>query len=53
LVVEPLARGVTPWWGDWTRTFAIGGWADEWKFDVPLPRASPPSTKAPASAARP
>lgn len=38
LIVEPLARGVTPWWDDWARVFvAAGGRADEWKFDVPLP----------------
>jgi hypothetical protein len=38
LVIEPLARGVTPWWDDWVRAFAAaGGRADEWKFDVPLP----------------
>lgn len=38
LVIEPLARGVTPWWDDWTQAFAAaGGRADEWKFDVELP----------------
>jgi SAM-dependent methyltransferase len=38
LIVEPLARGVTPWWPDWTAAFtATGGRADEWKFDVALP----------------
>jgi SAM-dependent methyltransferase len=38
LIVEPLARGVTPWWPDWTSAFtAAGGRADEWKFDVALP----------------
>jgi hypothetical protein len=38
LVIEPLARGVTPWWDDWAEAFAAaGGRADEWKFEVPLP----------------
>jgi hypothetical protein len=38
LVIEPLARGVTPWWDDWAEAFsAAGGRADEWKFDVALP----------------
>jgi len=38
LIVEPLARGVTPWWPDWTAAFAAaGGRADEWKFNVALP----------------
>ena len=38
LVIEPLARGVTPWWDEWAEAFgAAGGRADEWKFDVALP----------------
>jgi hypothetical protein len=40
LIVEPLARGVTPWWPEWTNGFlAAGGRADEWKFDVALPNS--------------
>jgi hypothetical protein len=35
LVLEPLARGATPWWNGWAdRIHAAGGRADEWKFDV-------------------
>jgi hypothetical protein len=38
LIIEPLARGVTPWWDEWADAVtAAGGRADEWKFDVPLP----------------
>ncbi len=38
LVVEPLARGVTPWWSEWQRAIeAAGGRADEWRFVEPLP----------------
>jgi len=40
LVVEPIARSAVPWWDDWAAAFAaIGGRADEWKFDVDLPPA--------------
>lgn len=38
LVIEPLAKGVTPWWPEWTGAFErIGGRADEWKFPPDLP----------------
>lgn len=38
LVVEPLARGVAPWWDGWAKAFlAAGGRADEWRFSLPLP----------------
>jgi hypothetical protein len=38
LVVEPLARRVSPWWDEWTRAFrAEGGRQDEWRFPSPLP----------------
>jgi SAM-dependent methyltransferase len=38
LIVEPLARGVAPWWGAWRNAFeAAGGRADEWRFRVELP----------------
>ena len=38
LVIEPLAKGVTPWWPEWTAAFGtIGGRADEWKFTPDLP----------------
>lgn len=33
LVVEPIARRVSPWWTDWTAAFADGGGRqDEWRF---------------------
>jgi methyltransferase family protein len=35
LVIEPLARGVTPWWDDWAR--ALAATAAEWRLDVELP----------------
>ena len=38
LLVEPIARGVTPWWADWHReTLVEGGRVDEWRFRVELP----------------
>ncbi len=37
LVIEPLARGVAPWWPEWVRALAAPGLRDdEWHFDVPL-----------------
>ena len=38
LVVEPLARGVAPWWDEWAASgVAAGGRADEWRFPATLP----------------
>jgi hypothetical protein len=38
LVVEPIARGVTPWWDATAqRVVAAGGRADEWRIPVTLP----------------
>ena len=38
LVIEPLARGVAPWWDEWAARFvAAGGRADEWRFPATLP----------------
>ncbi len=38
LVVEPIAKTVTPWWKSWSEQFANrGGRADEWRFVVELP----------------
>lgn len=38
LMLEPLARGVAPWWDDWTRALAPHGVvAGDHKFDVELP----------------
>ena len=38
LVLEPIARGVTPWWETTAARFlAAGGRADEWRFQVELP----------------
>ena len=32
LVVEPIARGVTPWWPEWAEAFGgAGGREDEWR----------------------
>lgn len=38
LIVEPIARGVAPWWRDWVAAFeGVRGRADEWRFALPLP----------------
>lgn len=38
LVIEPLARGVTPWWDVWADGLRpTGARSDDWQFDVPLP----------------
>jgi SAM-dependent methyltransferase len=38
LVVEPIARAVSPWWdGTAARMQSAGGRADEWRFPVELP----------------
>jgi hypothetical protein len=38
LIVEPLARGVAPWWERWQEhAIAAGGRGDEWRFRVELP----------------
>jgi hypothetical protein len=38
LIVEPIARGVTAWWPEWTsRLGADGARADEWRFPAKLP----------------
>jgi hypothetical protein len=38
LIVEPIARSITPWWNAMAAAFAAhGGRADEWRFAVTLP----------------
>jgi hypothetical protein len=38
LVLEPIARGIAPWWTATAARFsAAGGRADEWRFRVELP----------------
>lgn len=38
LIVEPISLRVSPWWMDWAAAFAaVGGRADEWRFNVQLP----------------
>jgi protein-L-isoaspartate O-methyltransferase len=38
LVIEPIARRITPWWEETAaRVVAAGGRADEWRFAVDLP----------------
>jgi hypothetical protein len=42
VVIEPIARSVSPWWDEWVAGFAAPGGpgrADDWKFDVALPSA--------------
>ncbi len=38
LVIEPISRRTTPWWGEWQAAVErAGGRADEWRFATPLP----------------
>ena len=38
LVIEPIAKKLSPWWDDWARDFkSAGGRSDEWRFPVTLP----------------
>jgi hypothetical protein len=38
LIIEPLARGVAPWWNKWHDALgAAGGRADQWRLRVELP----------------
>ena len=38
LVVEPIARTMTPWWSQWCDVLGpVGGRATEWKLDATLP----------------
>jgi protein-L-isoaspartate O-methyltransferase len=38
LVIEPIARRVSPWWDEWAAALAgADGRVDDWKLDVPLP----------------
>jgi hypothetical protein len=38
LIIEPIARGVTTWWDEWTTRLAPdGARADEWRFPARLP----------------
>ena len=38
LVVEPIAKKLSPWWDEWAEAFtAAGGRSDEWRFPVVLP----------------
>jgi SAM-dependent methyltransferase len=39
LILEPIARAVTPWWDDAaSQAVQRGGRADQWRFPVSLPR---------------
>jgi Methyltransferase domain len=39
LVVEPIARRLTPWWSAWDEAFrSAGGRSDEWRLRMDLPR---------------
>jgi SAM-dependent methyltransferase len=42
VVIEPIARSISPWWDDWVAAFShldVPIRTDDWKFDVPLPPA--------------
>src|SRR5260221_6316362 len=46
LIVEPIARGVTAWWPEWTaRLVADGARADEWRFPPGIPPPPRPHAK--------
>jgi SAM-dependent methyltransferase len=39
LIIEPIARSVTPWWSSWDGAFkTCGGRTDEWRVPVSLPK---------------
>jgi SAM-dependent methyltransferase len=39
VVIEPISKKLTPWWGEWECAFqATGGLTTEWRFRVELPR---------------
>ena len=39
LIIEPISRGVTPWWLQTARRFeAVGGRVNEWRFPLDRPR---------------
>jgi hypothetical protein len=38
LILEPIARRLTPWWDEWARRWRdAGGREDEWRFPINLP----------------
>jgi hypothetical protein len=38
LIVEPIAKKLSPWWDEWAEAFiAAGGRSDEWRFRMALP----------------
>ena len=38
LIVEPIARSITPWWDDMAaRVLLRGGRSDEWRWSIELP----------------
>ena len=42
LIVEPIARRMSPWWPEWADTFAkAGGRDDEWRLRPELPETLP------------
>ena len=47
LIVEPIARRLTPWWRSWTDAFLEGGGrADEWRLPGMLPQRQRQLAKA-------
>jgi hypothetical protein len=39
VIIEPISRKLTPWWGEWERAFSSsGGRTAEWRFRLELPR---------------
>jgi hypothetical protein len=47
LVIEPISRRTTPWWGSWERAaLSRGGRSDEWRFPSVLPERQKSLAKA-------
>jgi hypothetical protein len=39
LIIEPIARRLAPWWGEWEQAFrSLNGHAGEWRFPARLPK---------------
>lgn len=47
LIVEPISRRTSPWWGEWERAIgSAGGRSDEWRFPSTLPERQRALAKA-------
>jgi hypothetical protein len=47
VIIEPIARRLTPWWRTWEAAFIeAGGRTDEWRLPAVLPRRQRDLAKA-------